>query len=386
MGTDANGNKAYIVDDQYGAKSFPKLVSTFKPDLVWTLSDPYMSDYMGHYASRYNFKLIAHYPADGAPQLDPFFDIVKRADEFVPITHYAARAFSKAFDGEIKPHIYHGVDTTVFSPISHAEKLERRVEVGSMNKETFVLGYVGHNQWRKQTWNMFLVLKYLREGAYWYPDNGVGNVLLDKWDDIDGRFVATDHSGSGYSRAEPRDVVLWMHAFKRAGVDFLPDQLKTIFGLDNAIIYTQEMQSDQGISDYEMAELYRIFDAYLALSGGEGFCIPIIEAYASGVPVVYTNYSGHGEIGQFAGLPVDYYCLQPNMRNPINRAVTDISSAVKQIRRLMDDKDLYNECRNKGIIAANEVFSWDRIALQWNEAIHKMNIKPLSEQVMGVSI
>jgi len=59
----------------------------------------------------------------------------------------------------------------------------------------------------------------------------------------------------------------------------------------------------------ELAGLYKHKDikCYVSLTRAEGFGLPIIEAAASGLPIVVTNYSGHLEFlkgQQF--LPVDY--------------------------------------------------------------------------------
>lgn len=61
------------------------------------------------------------------------------------------------------------------------------------------------------------------------------------------------------------------------------------------------------MSDSEMASLYRhqSIKAFVTLTRGEGFGLPILEAAASGLPVIATNWSGHLDfmkVGRFIKL------------------------------------------------------------------------------------
>ena len=59
----------------------------------------------------------------------------------------------------------------------------------------------------------------------------------------------------------------------------------------------------------DIAQMYRTADVFLSASRGEAWGLPIIEAAASGLPVISTMYSGHGEFLktiQSSVVPVDY--------------------------------------------------------------------------------
>ena len=50
---------------------------------------------------------------------------------------------------------------------------------------------------------------------------------------------------------------------------------------------------------------------YIALTRGEGYGLPIVEAAASGLPIIATNFSGHLEfLKPESFLPVDYQMKQ----------------------------------------------------------------------------
>lgn len=81
-------------------------------------------------------------------------------------------------------------------------------------------------------------------------------------------------------------------------------QLKQkISGLTNVQLIWGEMPRD------ELAELYRSCDAFVLPSKAEGWGLPMIEAAASGLPIITTNYSGHTEFLRYISdsvLPVSY--------------------------------------------------------------------------------
>jgi len=63
------------------------------------------------------------------------------------------------------------------------------------------------------------------------------------------------------------------------------------------------------MSDDELAKLYRhkSLKAFVLLSRGEGFCLPMLDAAASGLPVIATNHSGYLDFmnkGRF--IKIDY--------------------------------------------------------------------------------
>ena len=74
-------------------------------------------------------------------------------------------------------------------------------------------------------------------------------------------------------------------------------------GLTNVTLLWGDM------TDTELADLYRACDTFVLPSRAEGWGLPLIEAAASGLPVITTMYSGHTEFLSHikdSVLPVDY--------------------------------------------------------------------------------
>ena len=77
------------------------------------------------------------------------------------------------------------------------------------------------------------------------------------------------------------------------------------------------------MNDHEVAALYRhpSIKALVSLTRGEGFGLPILEAAASGLPVVATNWSAHLDylnLGKFVSI---YYQLEEVHNSRIDNAI-----------------------------------------------------------------
>jgi glycosyltransferase involved in cell wall biosynthesis len=67
---------------------------------------------------------------------------------------------------------------------------------------------------------------------------------------------------------------------------------RSVLGLDDSVRFLFEQSEAQGrhpLHDEDLAELYRISDAVLLTSGGEGFGLPLLEAGLARVPIVCTD-------------------------------------------------------------------------------------------------
>jgi glycosyltransferase involved in cell wall biosynthesis len=99
-------------------------------------------------------------------------------------------------------------------------------------------------------------------------------------------------------------------------------------------------------SDTQVAELLAGARLLLFPSLYEGFGLPVLEAMASGTPVILSNSSALPEVAGDAGTYID---------------AQDTHGCAEAIQRLIDDQPEWRRCRELGLQRAKE-FSWQRCA------------------------
>jgi glycosyltransferase involved in cell wall biosynthesis len=107
------------------------------------------------------------------------------------------------------------------------------------------------------------------------------------------------------------------------------------------------------VSDSELAELYRGAQAFIDPSLYEGFGYGVLEAMASGTPVVASNVTSIPEIVGEDGL------LCPP---------EDVDAFASALRRVVEDDELRATLRTRGLSRA-ATFSWERTGAELSGAI-----------------
>ncbi len=153
---------------------------------------------------------------------------------------------------KIGPIIPHGVDTSVFYPLSRVDRHRLKEEWEVHDK--LVVGSVGAHTPRKQ------FARLIRAFAYFHRQHRETALIIKT------------------NRIKSMD-----------GVD-----LKIIAEKCGVRHVTRFITGD--LTPAGMRDLYNLMDLYINISEWEGFCIPIIEAMACGIPVATQPVQGPGEI------------------------------------------------------------------------------------------
>ena len=100
------------------------------------------------------------------------------------------------------------------------------------------------------------------------------------------------------------------------------------------------------VADADLPALYAAATVFVLPSQYEGFGLPVLEAMASGTPVILTSASAMPEVAADAG---NY--IQPDDPDSLRDAMT----------RLIEDPTHWQACRAAGLHRA-KLFSWERCA------------------------
>lgn len=176
----------------------------------------------------------------------------------VPLTEKTEEFLRKSVVEKIGPVIPHGVDTQVFRPQGELRHpaLQEDGALPEQLRQTrrFVIGTVGANNPRKRYSLIFESFSLFSRAA-------TDACMLIKTDQA--------KKPGGYN------------LYKLAKEYEIHDRVSILEG---------------DISSNKLASLYRQMDLFVTLSEWEGFCIPVIEAMACGVPVIAPPIQGPGEI------------------------------------------------------------------------------------------
>jgi glycosyltransferase involved in cell wall biosynthesis len=170
----------------------------------------------------------------------------------VPLTKKTKLFLKNAHVKNVGPIIPHGVDTSELYPLPCIDLHRLKKEWKAQGK--LVVGSVGAHTSRKQ---------FAR--------------LIEAFANFQGQH---------------REAVLIIKTNRRISLDGV--DLKRIAVKFRVTHVTHIITRD--LTPAEMRELYNVMDLYVNVSEWEGFCIPIIEAMACGIPVVTQPVQGPGEI------------------------------------------------------------------------------------------
>lgn len=169
----------------------------------------------------------------------------------VPLTERTRGFLAQARCASLGPTIPHGVDTTLFRPAAAQQRPRFRVELG-IGDDTLVVGTVGANTTRKRF-----------------------DLLIE-----------------AFARLRPSSCLLLIKTDRaRAPGGFDLEALARRRGAEARVrVITDALPAAA------LARLYAAMDVYAHAAEWEGFCVPVAEAMACGLPVAAADTQGPGEI------------------------------------------------------------------------------------------
>lgn len=359
-----------------------------RPDVVWHLGDPYMGIEPARLGRDGRYRLVYYYPVGYEPlnhYRETWVEKLAAAETLVTPTRFGAdvlRAVPGLEAREI-PVIPLGVDTTVFRPRDPQERTAVRRDLWGdrAGEEPFILGWVGHDQYRKQVWTLFELLHHLREGDY-LRCASCDRVTVMEYDHRlrrprdPGRLRTYppeyDYRTCWYCRSTAvergrrrDDVVLWTVMPSNVEVGWDLRLLADTWNCRDTVFDSTRGRPEEGHTTEEMSRIVSCFDALAFPSGAEGFGMPVLEAMSCGVPVVYSNCAAHAEFA--VGLPVRVRFV-PDHPDPSWLGYVDMGDLVRSVLLLIEDHELRRRLAVDGRRVATDM-DWDAFTPLWIETL-----------------
>jgi len=314
-----------------GREALPRVLEHLRPDLLVTLGDVWMVDWIAGIADRDGCRFVSYVPLDGGPLYPPWLEFLQAVDRPVTCSRFGQRLVEDAMGGARVDMIYHGVDTAVFRPLSRPRpaQLEGR----------FIVGCTARNQPRK---NLPLLIEAFA------------------------RFAAGKDDAVLYLHSDPDDV----------GWDLL-DLLRRHRVFERTCI-SKSASPTRGVTPAQLNKVYNLFDVMALPTAGEGFGLPIVEAMAAGVPVIVTAHSACVELVEGRGELLEVKGLMTAGRHNVDYAIPDVDDLVAKLDLLYERDDLRERHRRNGLQFARTL-DWGSIVLQWDAlltSVAEARLKP----------
>ncbi len=359
--------------DPYGRDRLKGLLFAYKPDLLYTLNDYDALGWVMPELAEARSKLqkdipwVFYFPVDGKPVYKKYIDFIKtHVDVPFTVTEFGQKAVLET-DPDFKiPYVYHGVDYNLFRKLDPNIPLAK--DGGTVNsekerlglKDKFVVLMVGVNQIRKQ-YNIAL-----EAFAEFSADKENAIMLL--------------HCTRNTSYGWDLDALIGYLSDKNVAEGKQP--------INKKVVFTNGIVGPLGIAEQELALLYNFADVFLNCSAGEGFCIPLIEAMATELPIITHNATAMPEVVGDAALLVDtaYEYIFPFQDRTLSRPIPKKDDIVKHLNELYENKNLRESLGKKARerIISDPRFSWDYCAQEVDKKIQEgltdTRLLDLSEQ------
>lgn len=233
----------------------------------------------------------------------------KRADRLIAISNKVKDDIVRHYniDGSGISVVYHAADTDLFRPASESA-------VASVRKR------------------YDLPARYILYIASSLPHKNYERLL-------EAYKMVRDAGSSGSTRGAEEGVKLVLIGSRDYGHDVVAGKIKAL-GLDADVLFLGWLPFE------DLAPIYSGAEAFVFPSLHEGFGLPVLEAFASGVPVVCSNIAPITEVAGDAALLVDP--LRPE-------------AIAKGIERVLTEDGLRKRLVNAGLKRA-AAFSWKKTA------------------------
>ncbi len=244
------------IEKNYGEYSVKHFIKKFKINLPILASDFWPFPWFALLPNS-----MFYGPIDSYSYIEKDIQCMKTYSFFVACSKFGGRVYKKLTKRNPTAIIPHGVDLNIFRPYPK----EECKKLFNLKKRKFVIGIVAANN---------------------DPEPRKG------WDDI---FITLERFFEKFPK-EKKKITIFAYTDPGRDMGLNLYEIAKRCKLEKNVIFPEHLVQIVGLPDFEMAKLYSTFDLFLNASRREGFCIPILEAQACGVPVIAANTSALPEL------------------------------------------------------------------------------------------
>jgi len=361
--------------NQFGAWRFEEVCLDFHPDIVCSIRDFWMEEFVQRSPFRNFYKWIYMPPIDSVPNYEQWLYTYLDADKLLGYTQFCADNIKKISKDKFYKLASPGADANIFKPVE--DKKQLRAEYGFQD-DIFIIGTVMRNMGRKlfpdliETFATFCN-KYKKSSE---------NVYL---------FLHTSYPDLGWDipkllrNNKIAHKVLFTYVCKDA-------QCQHVFpsffnGLTQSCPKCGNMSgnlpnSKIGVTRKQLATIMNWMDIYVQYSCAESCGMPLIEAAYCGLPIFAVDYSGMSSIiKDLHGYPIRVERFFNDVGSHAKRALPDNNNFIEAIIRYIEDYRNLEEVSTFKKLSpqklhelAQEYYSYDKAAKIWEECIDSFDI------------
>jgi glycosyltransferase involved in cell wall biosynthesis len=362
--------------NQFGLWRFNKVLSHYKPDIVFDVRDYWMYAFQEVSPYRRWFKWVVMPTVDSAPQKLEWLDTFASADLIVPYTEWSQQTLINQCGDKINlfPKIANaGVDLDKFRPVKSKSEIQKEL----YGRQLSVTGCVMRNQKRKLFFDLFSAYrlylnqlisdgkKELYENSYLHVHTSYPEVL--GW-----------QLGELLLETKMLDKTLFTYTCrhcKQVQISKFHQSLAKCKHCGNISSFMPNASNP--VSTEDLVKIYNCFNLFIQYAICEGFGMPQIEAAACGIPIASVDYSAMTEIvTKLNGYHIPVQRMFREMETGADRAYPN-NNSVKDILYdffIAKTEDQRNNFSAETRKLCKRYYSWDSVAAVWDEALKSIDI------------
>lgn len=322
----------------FGKPEFEQHYKEVQPDIIFTVMDLHMCQWLVEYKKKFNFQWICYLPLDGGPIPSYWNQILPHIDLIVVMSKWAEKMLNEA--GYSCAYVPHGVNNEIYKPDEKRGLAFRKKH--NFPEDAFIYLFLNRNQHRKNI-----------------PD------LIDAY-----KIVAADK----------HDTFLYFHCCLKEDMGWnIPVLLKQA-KIINKCAYTTGVNPELGVKLDALIDIYNMADVLVTTTTGEGFGLTTIEALSCGKPVIHTDYTTGKELVEGHGLlvPVDRYVRLIDRTRGVYAGYPDVNKFADAMNLYYNDRELLKDHSEKARKFALG-YSWDNIVPIWHALIIALQRQKIGE-------